>query len=122
MNKVVEAWQHLKCSLAQQVNNIYRLAFCSGRCGLLIVHAKTASTCEVCVSPRPQPPSPNPQKWGEVCAACGRCTQLSSYAEREITNCVPLALSSFQSFAVHTASDENLGGSLATRLLIQYSM
>ena len=55
----------------------------------------------------------------EAHAASGTCAHLSSYAVSEIT---PQALSSFSLFAVRTASDEKLGGSLGTSLLIQYSM
>ena len=47
-------------------------------------------------------------------AACGTCTQQSSYTESEITSLVPQALSSFPSFAVCTASDRKLGRSMGT--------
>ena len=53
--------------------------------------------------------------------AVGARTQLSSYAESEITSLVPQAPSSFPSFTIRTASDGKLGGSLETRLLIQHS-
>ena len=46
--------------------------------------------------------------------------QLSSYAESEISSLVPVQFPSFCS--IRTASDRKLGGSLATRLLIQHSM
>ena len=55
-------------------------------------------------------------------AASGKCVELSSYVASEITSLVPHAPSSFPSFAVHSVSDGKLGGSLGTRLLIQYSM
>ena len=55
----------------------------------------------------------------EASAACGTCTQLSSYAESEITSLVP---SNFPSFAIRTASGGKLGRTLGTRLSIQYSM
>ena len=58
----------------------------------------------------------------EAHAACSMCVQLSSYAESEMTNLIPQAPSSFPLFAVCTASNEKLGGSLGMRLLIQYSM
>ena len=45
------------------------LHFCSGRCGSLIVHTKTASTCEVCVSP-PQPPKVAYQWHRKQCLWC----------------------------------------------------
>ena len=44
--------------------------------------------------------------------------KLSSYAESEITSLVPQAPSSLPSFAVRSASDGKLGGSLLTRLLM----
>ena len=58
----------------------------------------------------------------EARAANGRWQQLSSYTESEITSLVPRAPSRFLSFAVRSASEEKLGGSQETRLLIQYLM
>ena len=51
-------------------------------------------------------------------AACGTvfivvrnaCSKVHAYTDTEITSLVPQAPSSFPSFAVHTASNEKLGG------------
>ena len=53
-------------------------------------------------------------------AACNMYVQLSLYVESEITTLVPLALSSFH-YLQAVATESCMGGSLGTRLLIQYS-
>ena len=55
----------------------------------------------------------------EACAAYSRCMQLSSYVEPEITSLVPHAAWHRLPCVVIVTK---LGGSLETRLLIQYSL
>ena len=58
------------------------------------------------------------EAWGHV--SCGIYALFIRGSESEITNIVPQVPSSIPSFAV--SSDGKQGGSLGTRLLIQYSM
>ena len=53
--------------------------------------------------------------------ARGRCTQLSSYMKSEITSLFPRTCPGFHRLLLRSASDGKLGGSLGTRLFIQYS-
>ena len=53
--------------------------------------------------------------------ARGRCAQLSSYAKSEITSLFPRPRPGFHRLLLHSASDGKLGGSLGTKLFIQYS-